>query len=169
MRIYAILSLAILLLGLAPGSMLAQPAPSPATVSASQQLDFTSAVNGKTYRIQVALPYAPPPKGGFRTLYVLDGGAYFASFADAARLRNALGQELQPAIIVAISYPGPIAVAINRRLYDLTPTAPPGAEREARAKQSQGGTPNEYAGADTFLKIIETEIKPKIAAAMGPG
>ncbi|WP_397404871.1 hypothetical protein [Phenylobacterium sp.] len=56
-------------------------APVAATVGTAQQIDFTSAVNGKTYRITIAKPYAFPPKGGYPVVYVLDGGAYFGTFA----------------------------------------------------------------------------------------
>jgi uncharacterized protein len=136
-------------------------APIPATVGTAQQIDFTSAVNGKTYRITVAKPYAFPPKGGYPVVYVLDGGAYFGTFAGAARLRSALGAELAPAIIVGISYPSEsMLVAQDRRMLDLTHNAPD-ASMPARGVS---GAPVETGGADAFYKVIETEIRPRVAA-----
>ena len=100
-------------------------APVPATVGTAQQIDFTSTINGKTYRITIAKPYAFPPKGGYPVVYVLDGGAYFGTFAGAARLRSALGAELAPAVIVGISYPSEsMLVAQDRRMLDLTHNSP---------------------------------------------
>ena len=137
------------------------PAPVPATVGTSQQIDFTSAVNGKTYRITIAKPYAFPPKGGYPVVYVLDGGAYFGTFAGAARLRSSLGAELAPAIIVGISYPSEsMLVAQDRRMLDLTHNAPE-ASRPALGVASK---PVETGGADAFYKVIETEIRPRVAA-----
>lgn len=134
--------------------------PSPAIVGTAQQVDFTSAVNGKTYRITVAKPYAFPPKGGYPVVYVLDGGAYFSSFASAARLRSALGAELGPAVIVGIGYPSEsMLVASSRRMRDLTHSTPDAAQR---ARDAASG-PVEYAGADAFWKVIETEIRPRVA------
>lgn len=133
----------------------------PATVGTAQQIDFTSAVNGKTYRITVAKPYAFPPKGGYPVVYVLDGGAYFGTFAGAARLRSALGAELAPAIIVGISYPSEsMLVAQDRRMLDLTHNSPD-ASRPARGVS---GAPVETGGADAFYKVIETEVRPRVAA-----
>lgn len=152
---------------LGAGPAAAQPLPAaaagepvPAIVGTSQQVDFTSAVNGKTYRITVAKPYAFPPKDGYPVVYVLDGGAYFSSFASAARLRSALGAELGPAVIVGIGYPSEsMLVASSRRMRDLTHSTP---DAEQRARDAASG-PVEYAGADEFWKVIETEIRPRVA------
>lgn len=155
--------LATLVLAMAAPALAQAPvaAPIPATVGTSQQIDFTSAVNGKTYRITVAKPYAFPPKGGYPVVYVLDGGAYFGTFAGAARLRSALGAELAPAIIVGISYPSEsMLVAQSRRMLDLTHNAPDAAQR---ARDATSG-PVEYGGAEAFYKVIETEVRPRVAA-----
>ncbi len=153
---------ALALAGAAPALAQAPTAsPVPATVGTSQQIDFTSAVNGKTYRITIAKPYAFPPKGGYPVVYVLDGGAYFGGFAGAARLRSALGAELAPAIIVGISYPSEsMLVAQDRRMLDLT-HATPDASRPALGVANK---PVETGGADAFFKVIQTEIRPRVAA-----
>lgn len=51
-------------------------------------------------------------------------------------------------------------VAMNRRSLDLTPTQPATGQIEPDAP---GGTKPEYAGADDFFKVIDTEIRPQIA------
>ncbi len=131
----------------------------------SRQVDFTSAVDGHTYRVQIAIPFAPPPKAGYPVLYVLDGDTYFGAFAMAARLRT-IGQELEPAVVVGIGYPDAqddMRVALVRRDFDLTPTAGTAAD-SAETKAMTGSAPS-YAGADQFLKVILTEVAPRVAAA----
>lgn len=141
------------------------PAPVPASVLMSRQIDFTSAVNGQRYRIQIAQPFAPPPPGGFPVIYVLDGDAYFGSFAAAARLRSALGAEIAPAVVVGIGYDGDNLPGLFRnRSRDLTP-APADPVQIAQDKAMSGGE-MAYAGADDFLRVIETEIKPRVAATL---
>ncbi len=141
----------------------AAPALPSATVPMSRQVDFTSAVNGHTYRIQVAIPVSPPPAKGFPVLYVTDGDGYFGTFAFASRLR-AMSGELEPAVVVGIGYPEAEAsfmTAMSRRNYDLTPTDTDEQTRQMLAKAT--GSKSEFAGADAFLKVIESEIKPRVA------
>ena len=127
----------------------------------AQQIDFTSTINGKTYRITIAKPYAFPPKGGYPVVYVLDGGAYFGTFAGAARLRSALGAELAPAVIVGISYPSEsMLVAQDRRMLDLTHNSPDA----SRPALGVANKPVETGGANAFYKVIATEIRPRVAA-----
>jgi len=136
-----------------------------ATIAMSRQIDFTSAVDGHSYRIQIAIPFAPPPKAGYPVLYVLDGDTYFGTFSMAARLRT-IGQELEPAVVVGIGYPDAqddMRVALVRRDYDLTPT--PGTAADSAQTQAMTGMSPTYAGADRFLKVILTEIEPRVAAA----
>ena len=135
--------------------------PVPATQMSSQQFDFTSAVNGRTYRVTVARPFALPPKEGYPVVYVLDGGAYFSTFASAIQLRSALGGEIAPAVVVGIGYPSEsMIVAMTRRSLDLTPSQPSAGQTEPDAAS---GPKPEYAGADDFFKVIDTEIRPQIA------
>ena len=125
-------------------------APVPATVGTAQQIDFTSTINGKTYRITIAKPYAFPPKG-----------AHFGTFAGAARLRSALGAELAPAVIVGISYPSEsMLVAQDRRMLDLTHNSPDA----SRPALGVANKPVETGGANAFYKVIATEIRPRVAA-----
>ena len=145
----------------------AQPAPvAAASVPMSRQIDFTSAVDGHTYRVQIAIPFAPPPKAGYPVLYVLDGDTYFGTFAMAARLRT-IGQELEPAVVVGIGYPDAqddMRVALVRRDFDLTPTA--GTAADTAHTPARAGRAPTYAGAEQFLNVILTEVEPRVAAAV---
>ncbi|HKS57647.1 MAG TPA: alpha/beta hydrolase-fold protein [Steroidobacteraceae bacterium] len=165
MRTSFLILMATLLLSSAGAAEPASPSPgTDATVSAvvpsTRQFDFKSAINGRTYRVQVATPFVPAPQGGYAALYVLDGDGYFGTYSFAARLRAMMG-EVQPAIVVGIGYPeseGDMKVMLARRQYDLTPTKTV-AEEAARA-----GMAAELGGADDFLKVIEREVKPRVAA-----
>lgn len=133
-----------------------------AVLPSSRQFDFKSAINGRTYRVQVAIPFVPAPQGGYAVLYVLDGDGYFGTYSFAARMRAMLG-EVQPAVVVGIGYPeaeSDMKVTLVRRQYDLTPT-------QSDPKQAaQAGLATELGGADDFLKVIEREVKPRVAAML---
>ena len=127
----------------------------------ARQQDFTSRINGRVYRVRVATPYGPPPETGYPVLYVLDGDGYFGSFADAARMRAALGAELPHAAVVGVGYPGgDLSAALGRRFLDLTPTEPDEAEK---ANHTFATGDLAYAGADDFLEILTEEVRPRIA------
>ena len=157
--------------------------PAEVSISNSRQIDFLSEVNGRDYRIQVALPRVPPPDAGYAALYVLDGFGYFGSATEVAR-GNA------PAtVVVGVSYPFSAAWAervLDRhfhgedrpagtlqaigaaaglaRVFDLTLPA----DDAALAAQSSAALPTPLAadvgGLDDFLKVIETEVKPRVQA-----
>ena len=152
---------------LAPGQAGDAPAAasiSPATIPLTRQVDFTSGINGKSYRLQVALPFSPPPPNGFPVVYVLDGDYYFGTFAAAARGRAMFGQDLQAAIIVGVGYPDASEdpkVSMVRRSLDLTPTEDP---TTVSFMKKIGMEPEAMGGADAFLDILEKEVKPRVAA-----
>jgi predicted alpha/beta superfamily hydrolase len=136
-----------------------------AVIPATRQFDFKSGINGHTYRIQVAMPFVPAPPNGYAVLYVLDGDGYFGTYSFAARMRAMLG-ELQPAIVVGIGYPeseSDMKVALVRRQYDLTPTK---IDPQEAAQLGLSTDPSALGGADTFLQVIEREIKPRVAAML---
>ena len=140
-------------------------APVPSQAPATRQVDFTSTVNGHGYRLRIALPLGLPPRNGYPVIYVLDGDGFFGSFTEASRVR-AGSRELPPAVIVGIGFPesDTLPKVLRRRLYDLTPSQGDAAF-QARAKAAPGGLP-ETGGGDGFLKVIETEVKPRVAAVV---
>ncbi len=152
--------------------------PAEVSIPNTRQVQFTSAINGEPYTLFVSIPFIPPPPGGYPVYYVLDGDAYFSTAVVGSRLL----QE-NAAVVVGIDHlafndraviekyanrkpgdTGPIGTdamisAYNRlRTHDLTlPVAP--------AHRAPGWfEPSRNGGLDDFLKIIEGEIKPRIAA-----
>lgn len=152
--------------------------PAEVSIPNTRQIQFTSAINGEPYALFVSIPFIPPPPGGYPVYYVLDGEAYFSTAATGSMLL----QE-NAAVVVGIDhlafndkavverYSGrkpedttPIGMdaisdAYNRlRTHDLTlPVAP-------AHRAPDWFEPSRNGGLDDFLKVIETEIKPRIAA-----
>ncbi|TDR87067.1 alpha/beta hydrolase [Enterovirga rhinocerotis] len=116
---------------------------------------------GAAYRIFVWRPDAPAPPAGYPVTYLLDGNAVFGTAVDIARLQQmGFGPKPNPpGAIVAIGYPGDDPISPERRTLDLTPAAPakPLPPRPDGRPQPPSG------GADSFLDIIESEIKPAVA------
>ena len=134
-----------------------------AVLPLSRQFDFKSATNGRTYRVQVAIPFMPAPQNGYAVLYMLDGDAYFGTYSFAARMRALMG-ELQPAVVVGIGYPegeSDVKAVFVRRQYDLTPTQ---VDPKEAAQAGLSTDPAALGGADAFLQVIEREVKPRVAA-----
>lgn len=121
-------------------------------VARERQFDFTSRINQLPYRLMISVPKLEPGKT-YSVLYVLDGNWYFRAVSDT----NSWGSgPFEPAIIVGIGYPlqGNAAAEYpeirRRRGLDLT----------VKAEPDRPGS----GGCDTFLRIIDEEIKPFIAA-----
>ena len=136
-----------------------------AVLPSSRQFDFKSAINGRSYRVQVAMPFVPAPQNGYAVLYMLDGDAYFGTYSFAARMRALMG-ELQPAVVVGIGYPegeSDLKAVFVRRQYDLTPTR---IDPKEAAQAGLSTDPAALGGADAFLQVIEREVKPRVAALL---
>jgi predicted alpha/beta superfamily hydrolase len=131
----------------------AGPGGKPVTIDGALQFDFTSRINARTYRLFVYRPPALDASLNAPVLYVLDGNAYFAAGSDL--LRRMVEQGIIGAgVLVAIGYPESEAeIWQARRSHDLTPSQ----SIEANVLQQTGG-------AELFLRVIEEEIKPFIAA-----
>lgn len=87
------------------------------TMPSTQVWDLASD-NGEVYRIFVSLPSeGEPPEDGYPVLYVLDGNAYFGSFAQARWVQEYL--PIGKSIIVGVGYPTDQAYDV-RRLNDYT-------------------------------------------------
>lgn len=137
------------------------PAAARVTLADSEQRTMRSAT-GKDYRIFVATPSQKAPPGGWPVVYVLDGNAWFLSFAQQARLRGrnpgVIGS--LPVLVVGVGYPGERLLDRGRRVYDFTPPAP---EREPPPAPDGKPWPAP-GGADELLDFIEHELKPAIEA-----
>ncbi|MCG5236921.1 alpha/beta hydrolase [Xanthobacter oligotrophicus] len=132
----------------------------PVTLPGVEERAFVSR-DGLAYRIFIAVPKVPPPPEGYPVAYVLDGNSVVGTLADIARGGTlAQGGIMDPAVLVAIGYPGDAPINMPRRAKDLT---------SAPATPEQGSwtylTPEGTGGADAFLAFIEDELKPAIAAS----
>lgn len=110
------------------------------------------AANGQVYRIFVSFPKAAPPEGGYPVLYVIDGNALFASFAETRRM-----MEWSPgdkAIVVGIGYPTDEAYDV-RRIDDFTGAPTTSSAYAKYAKERSGGW-------DKFLDFLTGELRTEI-------
>ena len=145
-----------------PSTRPAEPRAVSAAIPMTRQLDFTAKANGRTYRLQVALPFAKAPAAGFPVIYVIDGDGYFGTWAFAARMR-AMSDELEHAVVVGIGYPEAetdMMLAMQRRMSELVPSVD--AEAVRTLSGSGTGTPLQ-AGADDLLRILREEVPPLVA------
>ncbi|HUO97703.1 MAG TPA: alpha/beta hydrolase-fold protein [Rhizomicrobium sp.] len=175
-------ALAVLLLSVSAEAQIASPlGPSEVGIPLTHRVKFTSAINGKTYVLRIQVPsFAPPPPRGYPVVYVLDGDQFFGAATD---INFSMSQH---AVVVGIGYdlinePAEVAKIIGRkpddtspigaadigraggieRFDDLTPPIAPENRKPAWQEPEKSGN------LDTFLKVLETEIKPK-AAAVAP-
>jgi predicted alpha/beta superfamily hydrolase len=126
----------------------------PVVVPRSAQYDLKSKITGVTYRVMVSTPFQADPGKAYPVFYVLDGNQYFASVSETMTRLSTL-KDVEPAIVVGIGYPTDDPFEVNRlREFDLTPSG----SKTAAAKGERSG------GGDAFLKSLNEEIKPFVAA-----
>jgi uncharacterized protein len=154
--------------------------PSEVAIPLTRRIDFTSSANGNRYSLLIALPDGPPPPQGYPVVYVIDGVLHFGAATEAARGTG------RPAVVVGLSYPFDDVRFVAKALSKPIPAA--GAEVSFADEQAAIGvtrdrdltppTSREYlaslpipldmslgaGGADAFLKMIELDVKPRIAA-----
>ncbi|WP_083733773.1 alpha/beta hydrolase [Sphingopyxis sp. KK2] len=136
-------------------TLAAEPtAPAPYAMPETEAWDMTSAT-GRTYRIFVSRPAGEAPEGGYPILYVLDGNAMFAGFAEARRIQGFGGRDLDKMIVVGIGHPGE-QVYDARRMEDFTGPLVTPALKQLYAKYLSGGR-------DAFRAFLLDELKPAIA------
>jgi predicted alpha/beta superfamily hydrolase len=120
--------------------------------------DITSSA-GETYRIFVSRPSGDPPEDGFPVLYVLDGNAYFAGFADSRRVQMIYDKDIGQSMIVGVGYPVDTPYDFERRMKDFTqPWNDPVPVAEQRFSQWKVG------GQDKFARFLLEELRPALAA-----
>lgn len=104
-------------------------------------LPITSADGQRRYRIRIAQPRIAPPTAGYPVVYLLDGNAVLMELN--ASLLARLAAQKQPPVLVLLSYDNDLRIDAKGRSQDYTPA---------------------NGGADAFLKLIESQIKPAVAA-----
>jgi len=122
---------------------------------------MTSKITGRTYRVFVSAPFAPPPEGGYPLVIFTDGNMSFPiAAAVGGTMFGLLGGK--PVLAVAVGYPNLFELPVMRT-RDLTPPTP------LDAIPSQPGLPppvaENYGGADDFFRFLTEELKPALAAA----
>jgi predicted alpha/beta superfamily hydrolase len=124
------------------------------TMPSTHMWDMTSD-GGEVYRIFVSFPKAEAPENGYPVLYVLDGNAMFAGFAEARRIQEY--DNAGKAIIVGVGYPTDDAYDL-RRLNDYTPPLldPPPPEWRSLAQYKSGGQ-------EIFLDFLTGKLRAEIA------
>lgn len=121
------------------------------TMPSTDVFEIASA-NGAVYRIFVSYPAVPPPPRGFPVLYVLDGNAMFAGFAEARRIQE--DADVGKSIVIGVGYPTDDAYDM-RRLNDYTGGPAPEPWRTEFAKYPSGGW-------DKFLDFLTGTLRAEI-------
>lgn len=142
---------ATLLFPLAAGVSQAAPAGG-YTMPATQVWDMASDT-GKPYRIMVSYPESEPPESGFPVLYVLDGNASFAAFAETRRIQEY--GDLGKAVVVGVGYrtDKPYDEARNED-FIVMDNPPPGKRLGRTAGKS---------GRDEFLDFLTGKLRTEIS------
>jgi uncharacterized protein len=92
----------------------------PVAIAHSSTFDFTSAINGRPYRVLVSVPPGFDSSKRYGVLYVLDGNQYFGTASEAVARQSFL-KTISPVIVVGIGYSSSdFAVANRERWFDLT-------------------------------------------------
>ncbi len=134
-----------------------------ATLRGTLQFEMASRHTGARYVIQVGLPHAPAPVGGYPVLWMLDGNASYplTSFvrphADDTRQgsRREAPRTSRPAgVIVAIASANDSPFDVDGRARDYTPV--PDAATGDRLSPRFGG-------AAAFRQFLVEELRPRIA------
>lgn len=148
-------SLAALASPLAFPALAQQEAPARFAMPETEVFDMTAA-HGDIYRIYISKPEGEAPEGGFPVLYVLDGNAMFASFADARRIQSIYYvQGFHNMIVVGIGYPNE-ELYDGRRMGDFTPKIATPHMAEVYKDYPSGKR-------DEFFAFLMDELRPEIA------
>jgi len=132
----------------------------PSALYRFEKHELDSADGKRHYRIEISIPRAPAPKAGFPVLYMLDGNAAMATLTEIDLVRIIGGN---PPVLVAIGYDTATRHDLVSRAYDYTPPVRENGKPVAEPVVSGrvGG------GADIFLQLIDTRIKPLVRARAG--
>lgn len=154
----------------------------PVVMAGALRIEFSSKINQRRYAICVGLPRVVPQRNGCPVLYVLDGDWYFATALEAVRA------SAPEAAVVGIGYPTdegyiesvlrrheplpawtrdevPFRVAVClERMYDLSLPARDDVLAGDLLQDRWSMRAKDVGGLDSFLEVLEAEIKPRVAA-----
>ena len=161
-RLAVLIALALLLaLAASPATSKESDAQGPTTISDTQHYTLKAAHIDQVFGIDV---YRPRVEGPLPVVYCLDGNS---TFAMAAQIVGPLvyAGELPPVLLVGIGYEVEnVYDVMHLRARDLTPTASQAFVEEAAAQGTPLPAGIRPGGADAFLRFLEEEVKPFIAA-----
>ncbi|MGO1003481.1 alpha/beta hydrolase [Lysobacter sp. CA196] len=103
----------------------------------------------RRWRIALGIPKRPAPRGGFSSLYMLDGNAALMAF-DADLLAQL--SQAAPPVLVFIGYDNELRIDGPARTRDYTPTA----------TADEAGGPARGGGAQVFADVIHHRIQPEV-------
>jgi predicted alpha/beta superfamily hydrolase len=129
------------------------------------QIDFRSDIRQRNYRLLISIPNSPAPESGYPVVYLIDGNLHFGIAVDTMRIQ-ACWPDTRDAVIVGIGYPtDKVAVALSLRMDDLTTPL-----QECMANtpwyRKMPPPPNGYGKMDDYLRMVDEEIKPRVADAV---
>ena len=111
--------------------------------------------DGYPYQIFVSKPKGDAPTGGYPVLYVLDGNAMFAGFAETRRILSMEQSDISKSIVVGVGFKSELPYS-ERRLYDFTGGPPPPPWDASFAKIPNGGW-------DKFLDFLTVKLRGEVA------
>ncbi|GGJ21447.1 alpha/beta hydrolase [Neoroseomonas lacus] len=149
------------LLGLLPPILAHAEDGNPVPIAGLRAIDLAPRAGGPAWRIFLRIPPGAPPAAGWPALFLLDANAVMGTATDALRVQAAwpAGTGIRDAVLVGIGYPTEAAYDSVRRSWDYSP--PPG---RSYPPHRPDGPPVRTGGALDFLRFIETELKPFLAA-----
>ena len=129
----------------------------PVTVHRSIQFDMRSKISGRTYRIFVFKPPAPPPPSGYPVLVVTDANMTFPLAATVDATFGLMGGK--SALVVGVGYAADDDYTpCLMRNRDLTPPTP-----LSGIAQIPGMPPaklEDYGGSKSFYRFLVEELRP---------
>lgn len=140
---------------MAPAAQAQAPAPSAGYVVPETEGWEIESRQGEIYGIYVSRPPGEAPAGGYPVLYVLDGDAVFAGFAEARRIQSPYATGADKMIIVGVGYPGG-SLYDSRRVGDFTPPIRNPALAAYHRDDPQGRR-------EAFAAFLLDELRPEVA------
>jgi len=158
---FPLIRLAAATLLLAGGPVLAKPtdpalatAVGPGYVLPETETWELKGPDGYPYQIFVSKPKEAAPTGGFPVLYVLDGNAMFAGFAETRRILSMEKSDISKSIVVGVGFKTDLPYS-ERRLYDFTGGPPPAPWNAAFSKIPNGGW-------NKFLDFLTGQLRAEV-------
>ncbi|MGS1079836.1 alpha/beta hydrolase [Pseudoxanthomonas beigongshangi] len=110
--------------------------------------------DGREYRLNLAVPLAPPPAAGYPAVWLLDGNA--ALMETPAALVQALAKAPSPPLLVFVAHDNDLRIDGAARAHDYTPRLPGGDAAQVDPMGRRNG------GADGFLDWLTGAARERV-------